>query len=124
MKYVGVGLETAPISCLQLAQFLRLWFMCVNREALVDEKIPDFFSALPRVERFVLRVAYSAELLVRGWRFRAITLTDKLNDAFTLIDLLAKNLSQIATFGSENILPDWLVTEKSQRVGYQLPGIS
>jgi len=38
--------------------------------------------------------------------------------------LLAKNLSQIATLSSENILPDWLVTEKSQCVSYQLPGIS
>src|SRR5260370_26035256 len=117
MKNMRIGLETAPISCLQLTQLLRLWFTCVNREALIDEEIPDFFSALARVERFVLGVAYPAELLVRGWRFRAVTLADELNDAFTLIDLLTKNLSQIATLSSENILPDWLVTEKSHRVG-------
>ena len=77
-----------------------------------------------RVKGFVLGVAHPAELLVRSWRFGPITLADELNEAFTLIDLLAKNLSQIATLSSENILPDWLVTEKSQRVGYQLPGIS
>jgi len=124
MKNVRVRLETAPISCLQLTQFRPLWFMRLNREALVDEEIPYFFSALARVERFVLGVAYPADLLVRGWRFRAVTLADELNDAFTLIDLLTKNLSQIATLSPENILPDWLVTEKSQRVGYQLPGIA
>jgi len=98
--------------------------MRINREVLVDEQVPDFFSALPRVERFVLGVAYPAKLRVDCWRFRAVTLADELNDAFTLIDLLAKNLSQFATLSSENILLDWLVTEKSQRVGYQLPGIS
>ena len=124
MKNVRIELETAPIRRLQLTQVRQLWFMRFNREALVDEQVPDFFPALARVERFVLGVAYPAELLIRGWRFRAVTLADELNDAFTLIDLLAKNLSQIATLSSENILPDWLVTEKSQRVGYKLPGIS
>ena len=98
--------------------------MRLNREALIDEEVPDFLPALARVERFVLRVAHPAKLRVDCWRFRAVTLADELNDAFTLIDLLAKNLSQIATLSSENILPDWLVTEKSQCVSYQLPGIS
>src|SRR5438067_2410592 len=105
MEDVRIGLETTPIRCLQLTEFLLLWFMRVNREALVDEEVPDFFPALARVQGFVLRVAYPTELRVDCWRLCAITLADELNDAFTLIDLLAKNLSQIATLSSENILP-------------------
>jgi len=63
------------------------------------------------------RVGFDATKLSR---FRAITLTDELNYAFTLIDLLAKQCSQIATLSSENILPDWLITEKGQRIRHQL----
>ncbi len=66
-----IGLETAPISCLQLTQLLRLWFTCVNREALIDEEIPDFFSALARVERFVLGVFATSCRALRNSRLTA-----------------------------------------------------
>ena len=118
MKNVRVGLETAPISCLQLTQFRRLWFIRVNREALIDEEVPDFFPALARVKSFVLRIAHPAELLVGTRRFGPVTLADELNDAFTLIDLLAEETAQVSAFRAENFLPDRLVTEKGQRISH------
>ena len=119
-----VRLETTPIGCLQLTQFRRLGFMRVDREALVDEEVPDFFPALARVKSFVLRIAHPAELLVGTRRFGPVTLADELNDAFAVIDLLAQESTQVSAFRAENLLPGRLITEKSQRISHQLPGAS
>jgi hypothetical protein len=45
-----------------------------------------------------------------------------LNDSFALINLLAKQNTQIASFGPKDVLPHWLIAEKSQRIGDELPG--
>ena len=84
-------METAPISCLQFAQFLRLWFMRVDRKALIDEEIPDFLPTLPRVKRFVLRIAYPTEFFVGCRWLRAIRLTHQLDYAFALVDFFPQH---------------------------------
>src|SRR5436309_14402093 len=117
MKNVRVRLQTAPISCLQLTQFHRLWFMRVNRESLIDEEIPDLFPASARVERFVLCVADSAELFVCDWWLSSVRLTNKLNDPLTLINLLPQQFPEIPTLGSKNVLPDRLISEKDECIG-------
>jgi len=45
-----------------------------------------------------------------------------LNDSFALINLLAKQNTEIASFGAKDVLPHWLIAEKSQRVGHELSG--
>jgi hypothetical protein len=119
-----VGFQDLAISGLQLAQLLRLRFVRVDRKAFVDEQVPDLFSTLSRVKRFVLSVAYATKLLVRSGRLSAIAASDELNYAFALINLLPKNFAQISASRAEDILPNWLVTEESQRVGDELPGAS
>jgi hypothetical protein len=49
-------------------------------------KSTTLFAALAGIECFVLSVTHAAELLVVCWRFRAVALAHKLNDAFTLIE--------------------------------------
>jgi len=39
-------------------------------------------------------------------------LTDELEDALTSVNLPPQELAQIATFGSEYVLPNRLITEK------------
>ena len=77
---------------------------------------------MPCIERFVLRVTHPAELFIGRWRLRAVALPNKLNHSFALIDLLTKQSTQIASLGSENVLPYWLITEEGQRVGNKLSG--
>src|SRR5438876_11705375 len=124
MENVSVALQATTISGLQFAQFLGLRFVRVDWEAVIDEEIPDFLAALPRIKRFILRIAYAAELLVGRWRLRAVILTNELNDAFTLINLLPEQFSQIAAFCTEYILPYRLIAEKRQRVRHKLPSAS
>src|SRR5438045_2528104 len=115
-------LQATAISSLQLAQFMRLDFASVGRKALVDKQVPDFLPALSRVEGFVLRVAYSAELLISRGRLRAITSSHELNDSFALINLLAQQDPEITRLGAKDVLPNRLIAEKSQRIGHELPG--
>ena len=110
MKNVDVGLQALSISCLQFPQFRRLWFVRINREALIDEQIPDFFPTLASVKRFVLRVAHPTKLLVRCRRARAVTLTHQLHNTFALIDFFPQHGTKIAGLGSKNVLPHRLVT--------------
>ncbi len=117
MKEVRVGLQTQSISCLEVAHFGRLVIANISGEMLVDEEVPNFLSALPGIESFVLRIAHAAELLVGSWRLCAVALTDQLNDSFALIDLLAEQSAQIATFSAKNILPNRLVAKKGQGIG-------
>ncbi len=124
MKEVRVRLQTQSIDCLELAHFGRLVIANVSWEMLVDEEIPNFLSALPGVESFVLRIAHPAELLVGRWRLCSVALTHQLNDSFALIDLLAKQSAQIAAFSAKDVLPDRLITEKGQGVRHELPGAS
>ena len=91
---------------------------------LVDEEVPDFLSALPGVESFVLRIAHAPELLVGSWRLCSVALPHQLNDSFALIDLLAQQRAQVPAFCAENVLPDWLVAKEGQGVRHELPGAS
>jgi len=88
----------------------------------VDEEIPNFLAALPCVKRFVLSITHATKLLVGRRRFRAVALTDQLDNALALIDLLTQQSAEIAAFGSKDVLPDRLVSEKRQRICHQLPG--
>jgi hypothetical protein len=121
MEKVRVRLQPLAIRGLERAQFLRLTLAFIDREIFVDKEVPDFLAALPGVKRLVLRVADAAELVVGLGRLGAVAITDNLEDPFALIDLLPQHRAQIAGFGPENILPDRLVTEISQRVGGELP---
>ena len=122
MKQVRIAAHALAIGCLQFAQFIGLGRVLIDRIALVHEKIPDLFAALPRIERFVLRVADASELLVGHGRLRAVTLADQLHDTAALIDLAAQNFPEIASFRPKSILPDRFVPEESQRVGDKLAG--
>src|SRR5688572_3149449 len=124
MEEVGIGLQTFAISRLERSQFLGLALAFIDREIFVDEKVPDFFAALPGVKRLVLRVADAAELRIGLRRLRAVTIADNLEDAFALVDLLPEHRAEIARFGAENVLPDRLVTEIGQGVGRKLPAAS
>jgi hypothetical protein len=122
MENVRLRLQTPTIGTLQFVQFVRFDFASVAGKALIDEQVPDFLPALSGVKSLVLRVACSAELLIGRGRLRAITLSHQLNDSFALIDLLAKQDPEITRFGAKDILPDWLIAEKRQRIGHELPG--
>src|SRR5688572_29252592 len=121
MKEMGVGLQPLAIGRLERSLFLGLALAFIDRKIFVDEEVPDFFAALPGVKRLVLRVADAAELRVGLRGLCAITIADNLEDPFALIDLLPEHRAEIARFGAENVLPDRLVTEVSQRVRGELP---
>ena len=121
MEKMGVDFQDISIGRLQLAQLLRLRLVRVDRETLVHEQVPDLFPLLPGIKRLVLRVTDPAELFVRRGRLGAVALADELDDTFALIDLLTQHLAQVASFGAEDVLPDRLVTQESQRVGDELP---
>src|SRR2546423_3542906 len=122
MEHVRFRLQATTISSLQLTQFVGLDFASVGGKALIDEQVPDFLPALSGVKSLVLRVACSAKLLISRGRLRAITLSHELNDSFALIDLLAEQDPEIACLGAKDVLPDRLIAEKRQRIGYELPG--
>ena len=69
-----------------------------------------------------MRVIDPAELFVRSGRLGPVTLADELDDAFALIDLLAEHLAQVSPLGPKNVLPNGLVTQKSQSISDELPG--
>src|SRR5438105_8805248 len=121
MKKVRVDLQNISVSRLEMLDFLRLRLVLVDGKTLVHVKVPDFFPGLSRIESLILRVTHPAEFRIRRGRLRAITLADQLDYAFALVDLGAQHLAQIATFGSENVLPDRFVTEEGERVGHKLP---
>src|SRR5436190_11503969 len=101
MEKVSVGLQPAPISCLQLAQFLRLVPARINRKFFVDEEVPDFFAALACIKRLVLGVADPAKLWVDSGRLGAVAIADNLEDPFALIDLLTQHRAQVAGFSAK-----------------------
>src|ERR1700682_4946544 len=115
-----VRLQTLAISGLERAQFFRLTLAGIDRESLVDKEIPDLLAALARIERLVLRIAHTAKLRVGLGRLGPVAIADDLKHAFALIDLLAQHRAQVAGFRTEDVLPDWLVAEESQRVGGKL----
>src|SRR5260370_40421947 len=121
MENVSVGLQAPTISCLELTQFRRL-VTGVRREMFVDEEIPNFLAALPCVESFVLGITHPAEFFVGSRRLRPVALTDQLDNALALINLLTQQSAKIAAFGSKDVLPDRLVSEKRQRICHQMPG--
>jgi hypothetical protein len=49
VKEMRVRLHPAAIGGLEIAQLIRLGFMCVDREVFVYEEVPDFFAALPSI---------------------------------------------------------------------------
>ena len=106
------------ISGLERTQFVRLILAGIDRERLVDKKVPDFFATLPGIQRFVLRVTHPAKFLGRLGRFRAITAAHELDDSLAPGDLLPQNTAQIAFASFKNILPDWIVAQEYQSVGY------
>src|SRR6202008_4551567 len=93
----------------------------VDRESFVDEKVPDFLAAFPRVKSFVLSVADAPELGVRLGRLGARAFSDDRKHPFTLVNLLPQHAAQIAGLGAEYVLPDRLITEKAEGVGGELP---
>src|ERR1044071_9785942 len=103
MKNVRVRLQAPPIYCLQFAQLFRLRFVRVDRECFVNKEVPNFLAALPCIKRFILRVAYSTELLVRHRGLCAVGLTDEMNHAFTLIYSLSQKGAQISAFSPDNV---------------------
>ena len=113
---MGVGLETPPICRLQFTKFIGLGLMRVDREAFINEEIPDFLSSFAGVKRLVLRVTDAAEFLIGGWRLSAVTLSDELDYSFALINLLTKQSAEISAFRSKYILPNRLIAEKRERV--------
>ena len=68
-----------------------------------------------------MRIADPAKLRIGLRRLGAVAIADELEDAFALIDLLAQHRAEIAGFGAEDFLPDWLVTEEGKGVGGELP---
>src|SRR5262249_61984270 len=98
MENVSIRLQTATISRLKLTEFFRLRFAWISRVIVVNEEIPDFLTTVPCVERFELRVANPAILLVWYWRLGAIATADQLHDALAFLDLLAQHSAQIAPF--------------------------
>ena len=90
--------------------------MSVGWEILVQNEVPNFLAFLLSVERLKLRVAHAPELFVNTRRFSAVAVSHQLHYSFAVVDLALQHSAQIALFGSENILPNWLVTEKSQCV--------
>jgi hypothetical protein len=121
MEEVRVGLQTLAVCGLKGAKFFWFRFTGIDRERFVDEQVPDFFSALPGVERFVLGVANPAELRIGLRRLGAVAIPDDLENAFALVDLLAQHPAQIPRLGPEDILPDRLVAEEREGVRGQLP---
>src|SRR2546423_1882161 len=120
MEKMRIGLQPLPVSSLEGAQLFRFTFAGIDRESFVDKKIPDFLAALPGIERFVLRITHPAELRIGRGRLGAVTFADDLEDAFALGDLLAQHPAQVAGLGPEDVLPDWLVTEKAEGVRGEL----
>src|ERR1700761_5402071 len=112
MKNVGVGLKGTPVGSLQITQFLWFVYVAVGGKKFIDEEVPNLFATLPGIESFVLGITNTAELLVRGRRFSAVRMAHELNDPFAVINLLAQHCAQISAFGTENVLPHGLVTEK------------
>src|SRR5437763_7701173 len=105
-----------------MPQFLGLRFVLVDGKTLVHVKVPDCFSGLSRIESLILRVTDPAKFRIGRRRFGPVTLTDELDDAFALVDLVAQHLAQIAALGAEDVLPDWFVAEKGQCVRDKLAG--
>src|SRR2546423_7488240 len=122
VEEMRVGLEHSSIRRLELALFLRLRFMWIDREIFVHEKVPDLDSFFSGVERFVLSVTDAAEIRIRRRGLRAVTLTDELYHPFALVNLVPQHLSQVTCFRPENVLPDRFVTEEGQRVRNELAG--
>jgi hypothetical protein len=75
---------------------------------------------LPRVERLVLCIADATKLGIGRRRFGSVAITNDLEHAFALIDLLAQHRPEIAGFGAEDVLPDRLVTEERERIRGEL----
>src|ERR1700674_2112702 len=105
-----------------MLQLLRLRLVRGDGKTLVHVKVPDFFPAFSRIESLILSVTDPAEFFVRNGRFRAVALTDELDHAFALIDLLTQHLAQVAAFRPEDVLPDRLISQEGQGVGDELPG--
>ena len=124
MVQMCVRLEPISIGCLQSAQFLGFISARVGWETFVEEQVPDLLSHLGRVECFVLRVTHPAKFLGRLGRFRAITAAHELDYSLAPGELLPQDTTQIDFVSFENILPDWIVAQEYQSVGYQLPRAS
>ena len=65
-------------------------------------------------------VADPAELRIGLGPLGAVAVADDLEDAFTLVDLLAQHRAEIAGLGAEDVLPDRLITEEGEGVGGEL----
>jgi hypothetical protein len=57
----------------------------------VDEEVPDFFTALSGVERFVLRITYPAEFVIGNRWLGAVALAHQLYYAFAVIDFIPQH---------------------------------
>jgi hypothetical protein len=121
MKEMRIGLHATAVSSLQFAQRLRLRIVRLDWKGFVDKKVPYFFAAFSGVERFELGITDSPVMVVGDGWLSSVTLTHQLDDSFALIDLLAQHRAQVASFRSEDVLPDRFVTQKGQRIGDKLP---
>src|SRR5437763_7994638 len=121
MEEMRIDLQHISIRGLQVLLLLGLRLVLVDGKTLVHVEVPDFFPALSRIESLILRVTDPAEFRIRRRRFGAVALADELDYTFGLIDLLPQHLAQVAAFRSENLLPNGLVSQKGQGVGYELP---
>ena len=115
---MGVYLQPISVSCLQSAQFLRFIDAGIDREPFIEKQIPDLFADLARIECLVLRVANTAKFFGRLRWLGAIAATHQLHYALTSADLPSQNAAQIAFAGLEDVLPDRIIAEKGQSIGY------
>ena len=98
--------------------------MAVPREEHESDSLASLEERVTRAVEVVSALRQERDQLAQklsASEAEASRLADELDHTFGLIDLLPQHLAQVAAFGSENILPNRLVSQKGQGVGYELP---
>ncbi len=117
---MAVALDPLAIGLLQGVELRRFVHDGLGGMLGREDEIPDLLPALPRVERFKLRVAHAPELRIRLRRLAAIALADELDDSGGVVHPLAQDAAQVAGLGGRDVLPLRFVAEPDERLRHDV----
>jgi hypothetical protein len=87
---------------------------CVAGASVTGEDEPRLFLLRAGVKKLELGIRNSAIVSVNFGRFRAVALSDDLDEALAGVDLVAENLAEVAGLGAEDFLYDRRVAQPCQ----------
>ena len=80
------------------------------RAAILGEEKPCFLATLAGIQKLKLGIGNTAKVRVGIGRLLPECTADNLDQPLAVVDLVAENLREVARLGSEDILPDGVMT--------------